>query len=731
MQDAGITGAIAGPNTSMRTQATDDLTAALAGAADDEWATRSAVPAAAGGMRRREGRLPPLWFDLLIVVAVSGVLSFGTVGLLLADFGAYSIAPAFILGAIGTAAAAWLGRPRSRERRRGARRNGTGAALGMCFVVVVDAVWNSLHTSYHILADRDPGLYLLAGKWIAGHGNLVVTGGATWTAKGSFFQWWVQGMYPSADGSTALFQFNHFLPSLLAEADNIGGDRLMFRVPAVLGGISLCVMYAVGCRLIRRPWLVLAAVTGYSLSLPQLYVSRDTFSEIATEVLLWGGILFLLRAYATRRWVLGALAGLCLGGTVMTHVDAVIYLVPLPLLAAISWLAAGRAGDRQGLPALYSAVAVGAIPLAALGTFDIQRRSTPYYNALSPKVHELYAAVGGSVLLAVVLISAWSHLPQVREWLLGRRHGLAAGAALFVGVVLAAAWVLRPLGPKGRLSQTYSLLVTLQTRFGLPLDGNRSYAEQTMRWLEWYVGPVALMLGIAGMCILVGRGIRDGSGVATIVLLELGGVSALYLWNPNILPDQLWATRRFVTAAFPLLMIGAGLAIDELTTRMARLGHNPVWPLGVAAVSGVALVVFPLSTTLPVVNFRAGSDFLPAVQQACSRIGANGAILFLRPASGGSQLVEAVRSWCDVPVASLREKLTPSQLAAVAEAFRHDGRVLWLADSTPQTIVATSPRLKPILLGVGVDKDNLSLTLDEPPQSYNPSKLSIYGAKAT
>ena len=86
----------------------------------------------------------------------------------------------------------------------------------------------------------------------------------------------------------------------MAEAENIGGDRLMFRVSALLGPIGLLAMYAVGCRLIRRPWLVLLAVTGVAVSLPELYVSRDPFSEAATQVLLFGGVWLMMRAWETR-----------------------------------------------------------------------------------------------------------------------------------------------------------------------------------------------------------------------------------------------------------------------------------------------------------------------------------------------------------------------------------------------------------------------------------------------
>ena len=78
----------------------------------------------------------------------------------------------------------------------------------------------------------------------------------------------------------------------------------MFRVPALLGAVGLLTIYAVGCRLIRRPWLVLAAIAGLAVALPEIQVTRDSFSEAATQVLLWGGVFLLLHrtASARRRW---------------------------------------------------------------------------------------------------------------------------------------------------------------------------------------------------------------------------------------------------------------------------------------------------------------------------------------------------------------------------------------------------------------------------------------------
>ena len=332
-------------------------------------------------------------------------------------------------------------------------------------------------------------------------------------------------------------------------------------------------------------------------------------------------------AYASerdRKSAIGILAGLCIGGTVMTHVDAIIYLVPLPVLGAIGWIAARRRGDHRGLLLLYSSVALAAVPLAVLGTVDVQTRSTPDDDALSSEVHQLYAALGISALVSITLVAASDLLPRVRERLIARRREFGTGAAWVVGVTLAIAWVFRPLGPKAHWRPGLSVLhfvATLQKASGLPVQANRSYAEQTMRWLEWYMGPVALGLAIAGLCILVLRSIRSGSGGAAILLFELGGVTALYLWNPNVVPDQVWAARRFVTAAIPLFLICAGLAVDELSSTVGSLVRNPAWRRGIIPIAAAGIVAFPLSTTLPVANFRTGSSFLPTLEAACSKIG--------------------------------------------------------------------------------------------------------------
>jgi hypothetical protein len=358
----------------------------------------------------------------------------------------------------------------------------------------------------------------------------------------------------------------------------------------------------------------------------------------------------------------------------------------------------------------------------------VQKRSTSYYDSLSSQVHQLYLCLGISVLISVGVLLTSSVAPRAFDALVVHRRRIAAAAAWIVGIALVAAWIFRPLGPKGRLAKALSDVAVLQHQFGLPLQANRSYTEQTMLWLEWYIGPVILALGIAGICILVTRAISSGSAVPAILLAELGGVTSLYLLNPHVTPEQIWAARRFATAAFPLFLLCAAVSLEEAGALVEKHARRSAWPGRIVAIGAAALVVFPLSTTLPVANFTTQTEGLEMVEHVCGGVGSDGAILFAS-VDAEAWLAQALRTWCGVPVAALTQQITPQQLQGVAAAFRRDGWTLWLADSTPVAIEKIDPRLQPSLLAEGSDNRTLARSLEGPPQWYVPSTLSFYAAR--
>lgn len=660
---------------------------------------------------------------------MSAIISFGGIGLFLALIGHYSAAPALLLGAAGTAAGTVLGRPGRREHVRLPGATVNPPAIVMCCSAIGLAIWNSIEAGHDLLGARDPGVYLLTGKWIAGHGNLSVPGGVDWATKGNFFNWASPGVYEH--GTSSQFQFNHLLPTLLAEADNIGGNALMFRVAPVLGAAALCVMYAVGCRVVRRPWLVLVALVGFSLCLPEVYVSRDNFSELATQVLLWGGIYFLIRSYTARSWSLGLLAGAAIGATVMSHVDSVIFLAALAPLGSVWWMSERRRGSHRDLLPIFGAVVVGVAPPAVLGTIDVQRHSGRYYHDLISDIHLLYAAVAVSVVLSFAILLAWSALPSIGTWIRDRRRSLGTLASWAVGIVLVLDWALRANGPKQTTAVAPAVAVSianLQKMAGVPIQTNRTYGEQSLAWFDWYIGPVALALAILGLALLVHRSIRRGSVPATVLLAVAGAVTILYLWNPHNTPDQVWVMRRYVTASLPLFMVAAAVALDEIGDVARRASPQQLWSQATLAAGSACLVAFPLGTTAPVASFHADANYLPAVDNACHTVGANAAVLFPYADFDGLVLSQTFRSFCGVPAAILGGPIAPTQVSAVAAAFRSEGRVLWLVASKPSAITNLDPSAAPQLLGQAASTHELQATLVRPPQRYVTGSLTMYGA---
>ncbi len=686
--------------------------------------SQSDIPASGGSFG-----LPatPVWFDYLVVVGCSAVLCFGGFGLLLAVTGHFSAPPAFLLGAAGTVACTVLGRParRSASGRPGARV--TAPAVGLCLMATGVAAWNAIYAGHDVAVGTDPGVYTTAGRWLASHQSLIVPAGAPWAGKGPI-NWASPGMYPQPNG-TLQFQFAHLLPVLMAEGHKLGGDFLMFRVPALLDAIALCAIYAAGCRLIRRPWLVLVAVTALALSLPQLYFSRTSFSEPATQVLLWGGIWMLLRAYQSRRVPQAVIAGLLLGGTLMTRIDAVAYLIPLPLLAAAGWLACREPGNRRALLRVYMAVLLGTLPGVILGTVDVQRRSHGYYVSLRSQVLHLYLALGLTTLLALAVVLAAARWPQLRAWVQARRRAISVAAGWVIVGAFLLAWSLRPAGPTSRLGGVYGVAVSaLQKAEGVPVHPE-SYAEHTVQWISWYVGPITLALAIAGLCFLTVLAIRRGSAAAVVILAMAGPLTILYLWNPNITPMQVWAMRRYLPAALPLFVLAAAAALDMAASAARRLSRGDVWPRRILAVGAAGMIAFPLGTTLPVGRFTVQAGYLPMVTRTCATIGPDAAVLF--PYHDPDRLLmQSIRDWCGVPAATVAQPVSDEQLSAMAAAFRSEGKTLWVVGN-PTVIRKAYPTSRPRLIGSASSPHELAETVEHPPQHYAPATMSVYGYPVT
>lgn len=285
-----------------------------------------------------------------------------------------------------------------------------------------------------------------------------------------------------------------------------------------------------------------------------------------------------------------------------------------------------------------------------------------------------------------------------------RRAGLSLGAAVAVVALGAGLWFVRPhFRTDDPLLGDARQTAALQAREGEPVDGSRSYAEDSARWMVWYLGPVAGVAAVAGAAWLTRRAVVGRASPTQVLLLCAAAPPALlYLAKPSIFPDQPWAMRRFVPMVIPALLLAAGAAADALWShRNSGRGHEANGPVrsrppllaGAAAALAVVIVVgtvvAPVVSAWPVRRFHAYDGNLGAVRELCAAMGPDAAVVVVPSASSLDRfLPPALRSVCRVPAVAGRRgddapSLDPRRVADLSARWRAAGRTLWLVADDP------------------------------------------------
>lgn len=641
----------------------------------------------------------------------------GLVGVVLAVLGVFSAFASLAIGA-PLAALSVVAVRRALPPRRGGGDRAAIAAVALALLFVLAASWAP---STHVLVNRDPGSYTTTARWLDRAGGLEVDAAAGGLRAEDPVGFGGYAVHDLGEGRLQ-FQFNHLTSVALAVGFGVGGEWLMFRVPAVVGAAGLLVLYAVAVRALGRRWVALIAPGLIAVSMPFLYVARDTYSEAFTLLLLWTALLVGLVAVRSGRLGAAAVSGLLLGATASSRIDALLYAaIAFPLLAA--HVVTGRADPavvrRRGRVA---AAVVAATVLAALpGVADLHLRSGRYSSNHAEEISQLRVLAGASLVVSAALVLVLLRWPAVVDRLRVASRRLAVPAAAAMVVSGLAAWWIRPHVQVARSDRTVALTASLQSAAGVEVDGSRQYAELSMQWMSWYLGPLGLLLGLVGAglavrLILRGRA-RPGLVAVTALLAVAGG---LYWWRPSIVPDQVWAMRRYVPAVLPALAMSAGLAVAALSGGRSRLAAASTVRTRAAlalAVSAVA-VVWAAAVTWPVRQLREQHGYVEVVLEACDLIGPDSTVLVVGEPSI-HVLAQPLRSWCGAPVGSLVGAPTPEALARVRADVAEAGRTLTWVSSDPARIAAVAADGETTVTRVVREERQARRTLLRAPSEYS------------
>jgi hypothetical protein len=687
----------------------------------------------------------PGWLSATVDVALCVVLGFSLTAIPLAMAGALRPLPASLAWVVLSAVLMAL--LLSRRRSPAARGGRVGLwALGALALAVGWAMLNAHYSSQRVVADRDPGIYLWFGRWLADHGSLTLDnpGHLFATVPGSFVAQ-CPVTCTGAPGGGLYVQFLHLESAVLAAGAWLGGNSAMVRVNAILGGLSLLTFFAFATRLLRPAFALLATIA-LAVNLVEVYFARDAWSEILTQLLLFGGLFELHRArsdWSVRR---AAVAGLLIGACCMARVDAFLFLIPMTVYALTEYglAAASEPTELRGVRRRFAAALVGGLAISAtLAAVDLFFFSRGYYRLQSWQLHRIALALGLLAFAGAGLLAAGR---RGLLWAEGLRR-LAARAATAVPVLVLVlalgAWFVRPLLGHGHGPPSI-VIRGLQRRAGLAIDPGRTYAEDAMRWLSWYLGPIALAGGVVGFAVLLRDSLRGRLAAATPFLGIFGTVTALYILAPSIFPDQIVAARRYLPVTIPGLLLCAAWVVQWATGRVGR--RSTGLPLRAAAarvavprvaVPRVAVVVLlvagivaiPAQQTVRLIDVREQAGGLSAIGRVCASLPSH-AVVWTIAGLVETGMVEPVHAFCGVPVGQAPRHLDRGVLDAFAVRLAAQGRSLVLLSSSRLALRAVLGARAPSRPVAVLSYRHLEQTLTRRPSAEVRARVAFWLARA-
>jgi 4-amino-4-deoxy-L-arabinose transferase-like glycosyltransferase len=613
------------------------------------------------------GGVQPFLSPLPTVLPVA-LAGFSVVSMLLLVLGKFELWAVWLLGGLAASVVSYYVLRSKYVSRPGSKKEQAICDVLVVLGVIVWGIFNSFYASEHLFTNRDPATYANASVWLAKHDSLVINTPDVFGQSANITNESPGFAQPKDQPNVVHAQGEHLLPALLGAVGKLLGQDLLLRVSPWIGALALLAVYGFA-RLLLKPGWALSATATLSVTLPFIHFSRDTYTEPLMMLFVFGGLTLLWQAQKSGSRNLWFLAGLIFGAGILSRID--MYVSVIGLIAAVAVIVALAKGvDRKVTLINAGLFVLGMIGPAVLSWVDLTQLSLPYFVLHKHLIaQELIALFIVGVIGAAGVFISWR--TQFITWL--DKFTKPWRNQIIVVLILVAVAVLasRPLwytayNSTGQVSDYYA---AIQASEGSPPEP-RAYTELTTYWISWYVGPLLALLGVVGLTIVAVRMTKkDGVYLAPFVFVVI--ISTLvYLINPNVAPDQLWAARRMLPVAIPGLLILAILTLQYTANIWAGKRSARVAFISIAV---LAVMAVPLLVSRPFVKTR-DINQKPLFAGLCKALPSNAAVLWI--GDGQYYNLQATRSFCNVPVSSYKSTvITKAELAKAAKSAISAGYV--------------------------------------------------------
>jgi len=497
---------------------------------------------------------------------MAGVLIAALTALLLAELGALRPGPLAGLLVVWTAA---LWRLPGRLPP-GPAPSGRSTAAALLVTAALGAV--VAPGSEDMLGGRDQGVYASIAAWVAKEGTLRIHSSAlaeVGSLEGGPFPLSGQFLpgYHVADARRGSInpQFFHLHPVMMAVGGLIGGLNGALLVPPLTGVLSGLAAFLFLRRMLG-PGAAVAGTLLLTLNLAQVWGMRNPYSETFAQLSVFCTLWCVARGHETGgiRW--GVLGAAALGAGFLNRIDA-----PLVLLALLPALVALQAAQPRAPHWIVAALLPGTLLLAAWGVAHALSFAPLYVWNLGPFFIAGWTATLAGLVLAAIAFRWRRGTRRAIELLHAHGHAIWIAAAVALCAAFAFALWIRPRLEPFHVFPNYPI---------------RSFREESLIRIGWYVSMTGLWAALGGVVVLLRRWFVGRRPEWAPFLMVFLAFSVLFLALPNVHPDHPWWTRRYLPAIIP----GTIVAIAAFASWLWSAGGR--WrPAGRAAAALVVAIV--------------------------------------------------------------------------------------------------------------------------------------------
>lgn len=610
-------------------------------------------------------------------------------------------------------------------------------------ILLLISVWIGVNVTYSFettFIRRDPGMYANGGVWLIDNTstNIPVQEELYKNVKGASAD--SSGIWYDPYGDTKDYvqpQGVHSLSAYLALFGKIFGEKVLFDANIYMGAAAIMTVFAVS-RLFVSALFAGVGATVMMASLPMVYFSRDTYTEPMAILLAMTAIFsfsFMLKNLSEVKlkhlpfWVTGMISG----GVALARSDGYIVAIGVMLTLMIIHVIAKNVVRLKQLASFLA----GSFAVMMVAYADLYYLTGSYHSYHGKDVHK-------QMLIMAVLLSVFGLLlllPRLKSSLGKLYRGNTKKVFYTVSAILILMVVFivsRPLWHTGTqpVATAAGYVNSIQAKVSEPIS-NRNYAENTHMWITWYIGASTVILGLVGIWFGLYYVItKQRYEYLALVILVLGA-GFIYMMNPRITSDQIWAIRRFLPIVVPLTVVFATLGLMKTSELIKRnVSDVTLQKMGMTMVIGLVLVQ-PLVVTRPFIKFKEIDRQLESVKELCKRLPENSVAVWVHTNTLERNGVQSTRNFCNTPSYGLNSKfkkdgmLDAEVLSQVYEqASKNDKTAYLMMHGKDVNKLVNSEEQQQAFTAVAVyGGEVMEKTLTQAPNNTNPYNNSVEMAK--